>query len=324
MLPSPGVPPTTAPDEEKLMATRKVLAIPGTDGTVTKVPYFEIVGAKPGPHFTIIAGIHGAEYSSIAAARKFVAEVDAAEVTGRITVMPIVNILAFWARAPFVIPVDFQNLNRAFPGNPDGSFTDVYAFHIFEKIIRGSDYLLDMHAGDIPEALEPFTIFEESAVEEKALSMAKAYGIKHIVRQKAAGLVVAGSTSVAASAIGIPAIIAESGENGILDPAAVKLHLAGLRNLARTLGVLLGAPSTSAEQILYEGWNWLRAERAGWWQPAHKPGASVSVGELLGTLGDPWGEEFVEIKAPQNGTILFQTSSPAVSKDGILVGLALR
>ena len=50
-----------------------------------------------------------------------------------------------------------------------------------------------MHAGDIPKTLEPFTIFEESAVEDKALWMAKAYGIKHIVRQKAAGLVVAGS-----------------------------------------------------------------------------------------------------------------------------------
>lgn len=305
------------------MATKKVLAIPGTDGTVIEVPYFEIVGEKSGPHFTVIAGIHGAEYSSIAAARKFIAEIDKKEVIGQITVMPIVNVLAFWARTPFVIPVDFQNLNRAFPGKEDGSFTDIYAFHIFENIIRGSDHLVDMHAGDIPEALEPFTIFEESTVEEKSLEMAKAYGIKHIVRQRSAGLVVAGSTSVAASAIGIPAIIAESGENGILDPAAVETHLLGLRNLARTLGVLTGDPMLTSEHILYAGWNWLRAEQAGWWQPAHKPGASVKAGDLLGTLGDPWGEEFVEIKAPQDGTVLFQTSSPAVSKDGILVGLAL-
>ena len=109
------------------MATRKVLTIPGPDGSKTEVPYFEIVGKKPGPHLTVIAGIHGAEYSSIAAARQFVAEINDSEVIGRITVMPIVNVLAFWARTPFVIPVDFQNLNRAFPGNPDGSFTDIYA-----------------------------------------------------------------------------------------------------------------------------------------------------------------------------------------------------
>ncbi|MBI3429101.1 MAG: succinylglutamate desuccinylase/aspartoacylase family protein [Actinobacteria bacterium] len=305
------------------MITREVLSIPGPDGSVIDIPYFEIVGAKPGLHLTVIAGIHGAEYSSIAAAREFVAEINDEEVMGRITVMPIVNILAFWARVPFVIPVDNLNLNRSFPGNEHGSFTEIYAFHVFEKIIRGSDYLLDMHAGDIPEALEPFSIFEESDVEDKSLQMAKAYGIKHIVRQRAAGLVVAGSTSAAASVIGIPAIIAESGENGILDQAAVQLHLVGLRNLARTLGVLTGEPWSAREHISYDGWNWLRAERAGWWQPSHKPGAVVRAGELLGTMSDPWGERFAEIKAPQDGTVLFQTSSPAVSKDGILVGLAL-
>ena len=302
---------------------QRVLSIPGPNGSITEVPYFEFIGEKPGPHLTVIAGIHGAEYSSIAAARQFVSELNHMQVIGHITVMPIVNVLAFWARVPFVIPVDSQNLNRVFPGKQDGSFTDVYAFHIFENIIKGSDYLVDMHAGDIPEALEPFTIFEESAVEDKALQMAKSYGIKHIVRQRASGLVVAGSTSVAASAIGIPAIIAESGENGILDQVAVELHLVGLRNLARTLGVLTGKPSPTSEHILYEGWSWLRAEKAGWWQPTHKPGATVKAGELLGTLQDPWGEDLVEIKAPLDGTILFQTSSPAVSKDGILVGLAL-
>lgn len=306
------------------MITRQVLSIPEPSGSGIDIPYFEIVGPKPGPHLTVIAGIHGAEYSSIAAARQFVAEINDQEVIGHITVMPIVNILAFWARAPFVIPVDHQNLNRAFPGNPEGSFTEIYAFHIFEKIIKGSDYLLDMHAGDIPEALEPFSIFEESSVEKKSLWMAQAFGIKHIVRQRAAGLVVAGSTSATASAIGIPAMIAESGENGILDPVAVKLHLSGLRNLARTLGVLTGEPSSEHKYIVYDGWNWLRAERAGWWQPAHKPGAVVNEGDLLGTMSDLWGDCFAEIKAPQDGTVLFQTSSPAIIKDGILVGLALR
>jgi predicted deacylase len=305
------------------MTIKKVLSIPGVDGAVTEVPYFEFVGEQPGPHLTVIAGIHGAEYSSIAAAREFVEELDPTQVIGRITVVPIVNVLAFWARSPFVIPVDSQNLNRAFPGRADGSFTDIYAFHIFENFIKGSDFLLDMHAGDIPEALEPFTIFEESPVEERSLWMAKSYGIKHIVRQKAAGLVVAGSTSVAASAIGIPAIIAESGENGILDPIAVARHLDGVRNLARTVGVLKGEPFQAPEHILYASWNWLRAGHAGWWQPAHKTGAVVLAGELLGTLGDPWGTELLEIRAPQDGTVLFQTSSPAVFRDGILVGLAL-
>jgi predicted deacylase len=302
---------------------RKVLSIPGSDGPGIDIPYFEFQGEKPGPHLTVLAGIHGAEYSAIAAARKFIFGLENFEITGRITVVPIVNILAFWQRSPFVIPVDNQNLNRAFPGKPDGSFTERYAYRVFEEFIRPADFLLDMHAGDIPESLEPFTIFEESSVEEQSLAMARSYGIKHIVRQSQASLVVAGSTSATASAIGIPAIIAESGENGILDPIAVERHLVGVRNLAQSLGILSGQPIVIGESILYQGWNWLRAEKAGWWQPAQITGTNVKAGDLLGTLGDVWGDSVEEIRAPQDGNVLFQTSSPAVIQSGILVGLAL-
>jgi predicted deacylase len=305
------------------MINREVLSIPGPRGSGIDIPYFDLIGSTPGPHLTVLAGIHGAEYSSIAAAKKFIAEVKDEELIGRITVVPIVNILAFWARVPFVIPVDHENLNRAFPGNQYGSFTEIYAFHIFEKFIKGSDFLLDMHAGDIPESLEPFTIFEESAVEEKSLMMAKAYGLKHIVRQRAAGLVVAGSTSATAASVGIPAITAESGQNGILDPQAVDRHLAGLINLCRTLGVLSGKPWADREHKIYDGWNWLRAEKAGWWQPTKDTGEIVKAGELLGTLSDLWGDVFAQVISPQDGIVLFQTSSPAVSENGILVGLAL-
>ena len=305
------------------MAAKQILSIPGPDGSGIEIPYYEYGTSNLGPHLTVFAGIHGAEYSSIAAARRFVSELKDDEVIGRLTVVPIVNVLSFWARTAFFIPVDNQNLNRAFPGKLNGSFTDVYAFHIFEKFIRNTDYLLDMHAGDIPESLEPFTIFEESSVEIKALAMARSYGIKHIVRQRQEGLVVAGSTSASAAAIGIPAIVAESGENGILEPDAVELHIRGLQNLARTLGVLNGEPFVEALHILHDGWSWLRAERAGWWEPAHKTGTDVKAGDILGTLGDVWGDGYTEIRAPQDGTVLFQTSSPAVSENGILVGLAL-
>ena len=270
-----------------------------------------------------MAGVHGAEYSAIAAARKFILELGNYEITGRITVVPIVNILAFWQRSPFVIPVDNQNLNRAFPGKLDGTFTEKYAYRVFEKFIRPTDFLLDLHAGDIPESLEPFTIFEESVVEVQSLAMAESYGIRNIVRQPQAGLVVAGSTSATASAIGIPAIIAESGENGILDPVAVERHLIGVRNLAMSLGILSGQPIVMSESILYQGWNWLRAEKAGWWQPAQKTGSTIKVGDLLGTLSEVWGDSSEAIRAPQAGKVLFQTSSPAVIQDGILVGLAL-
>jgi predicted deacylase len=302
--------------------TRSTLSVPGTDGL--DVPYFDIRGDRDGPQLTVLAGVHGAEYSSIAAAREFVLALDPAEVRGRIIVVPVVNVSAFWARTPFVVPADGLNLNRQFPGDPAGSASQVLAERVFSSLVVGSDFLVDLHAGDIPEALVPFTIYEESAVEAASRELALAYGLAHCVRQPAAARTVAGSTCAAAADAGIPAIVAEAGQNGLVQPSAVDLHLTGLRNLARSVGVLDGdaVPVVPVEQ--HDGWHWLRTEAAGWWQPARPVGATVQQGEVLGLVGDVWGDAVTEIVSPDAGTVLFLTTSPAVSADGLLLGLARR
>ncbi|SDI60044.1 succinylglutamate desuccinylase/aspartoacylase family protein [Nonomuraea jiangxiensis] len=301
------------------MISRRTLEIPQLD---LAIPYFDVQGREDGPRLTVLSGVHGAEYASIAAVREFVRGLDASAVKGRIVLVPVVNVPGFWARVPFVVPPDGENLNRSFPGDPAGTYTRVLAHHVFERFVLGSDYLVDMHAGDVPEALEPFTIFEESPVEAASLELATAFGLGHIVRQAAAARTVAGSTCAAAADAGIPAIIAESGQNGLLDRAAIDRHLAGLTNLARSIGVLDGEPWPLRGARRHEGWHWLRTERAGWWEPAVSVGESVPAGGLLGTVADVWGEVFAEVRAPEAGTPLFLTSSPAVSADGLLLGLA--
>jgi uncharacterized protein len=301
------------------MTARQTLSVPGLD---LDIPYFEIQGRGDGPRLTVVAGVHGTEYTSIAAVREFVRGVNADEVSGSITLVPVVNVPAFWARSPFVVPVDGENLNRAFPGDAGGGYTQKLAHHVFTSFVLGSDYLVDLHAGDLPEALEPFTIFEESPVEAASRELALAYGAGHMVRQAATARTVAGSSCAAAADAGIPAIIAESGQNGLVDRAAVDQHLAGLTNIARTIGVLAGAPTPMPEPRFHEGWHWLRTDRAGWWRPAVVTGEPVRAGQLLGTVSDVWGDVFAEVVAPEAGTPLFLTTSPAVAADGLLLGLA--
>lgn len=303
------------------MISRQDLDITGL-GNGLQIPYFDIRGEQDGPRLTVLAGVHGAEYASIAAAREFVSTLDVTAVSGRIIVVPVVNVPAFWARSAFVVPADGKNLNRSFPGDPAGSYSEVLAHHVFQQLVLGSDCLVDMHAGDLPEALEPFTIYEQSAVESSSRELALAYGLAHCVRQPAAARTVAGSICAAAADAGIAAIVAESGENGLMQRAAIDVHLAGLRNLARFVGVLAGDPEPARPIQQHEGWHWLRTEREGWWQPAVATGSSVEGGDLLGTVSDVWGDVFAEIHAPEAGTLLFLTTSPAVGADGLLLGLA--
>jgi predicted deacylase len=281
-----------------------------------------VVGAEPGPHLTVIAGIHGTEYTSIAAAREFARGLDAGPIAGTVTVVPIVNVPAFWARSPFVVPIDGNNLNRSFPGDSAGTAAQMLAHQVTENFIKGSDYLLDLHAGDLPEALEPFALYDESPVEDRSRRLALAYGLGHVVRQASAGRTVGGSTSAIAADLGIPAITAESGQQGVLDRPSVERHLAGLANVLRLLGIVDG-PVTESTPVEHEGWLWLRTEKAGWWQPAVDVGAPVGAGEVLGTVSGLLGEDEVEILAPADGVPLFITSSPAVLDDGLLMGLAL-
>jgi uncharacterized protein len=307
--------------------SRRTLHVGGLSGGDLEIPYVDVRGAADGPHVTVLAGVHGAEYTSIAAVRRLARTLDEQVVAGRVTAVPVVNLLSFWARSPFVVPTDGKNLNRSFPGDPAGTDAEVLAHRLFETFVVGSDRLLDLHAGDLPEALEPFAMYEESAVEEVSRELALAYGLGHVVRQTSAVRTVSGSTCAAAADIGVPAIVAESGQNGLLDPRAVDRHLTGLTNVLRHLGVLAGAAvpgETLAGRaaVEHEGWHWLRTPGAGWWEPAVPVGAEVEAGELLGTVEELLGDVVHEVRAPEAGVLLFLTTSPAVTVDGLLLGLA--
>ena len=289
-----------------------------------RIPYVDLVGrAGDGPHLTVIAGVHGTEYTSIAAARELASTVRPAELRGRLTVVPVVNLPAFWARSPFVVPLDGKNLNRSFPGDPAGTAAERIAAAVTERFIKGSDYFIDLHAGDLPEALEPFALWDESPVEERARALAVVYGLGHVVRQSSANRTVGGSTSAIAADLGIPAITAESGECGVLDRPSVERHLRGLRNVLRHLGMADGAPEQLPAPVEHHSWVWLTTETEGWWQPAVETGADVVAGDLLGTVAPVLGGEPTEIRAPEAGVPLFITSSPAVLAGGLLMGLAL-
>src|SRR3954468_23592429 len=98
---------------------RTTIALNGLD-----VPAFELTGAHDGPSLSLIGGVHGCEYSSIAAVIKTMRELDPAQLSGRLTAVPAASMESFARLSPFVVPADGKNLNRAFPGDPGGTYTD--------------------------------------------------------------------------------------------------------------------------------------------------------------------------------------------------------
>jgi uncharacterized protein len=287
-----------------------------------ELPCFEAVGASGGPHLCLLSGIHGGEYSSIAAVIRFMNALDTSELRGRITAVPIVSMPSFRARTAFVMPQDGKNLNRCFPGSLDGTFSDVLARHVFDELIAPSDFMLDLHGGDMVEALEPFSLYDESAVEEQARGLAIAFGLRYVVRSTPSEAPIGGTTTGAAAAAGVPAVIAEVGGCGLLEEDAVRMHLDGLANALRHLGMLPGDVTPAREDMRSVGrFVWLRSMDEGWWEPDVRAGDGVRAGSSLGTVRNLFGDPIERIPAPEDGVVLFLTTSPAVTADGLLLGL---
>lgn len=296
-----------------------------------EVPSIELTGARDGPALTVIAGVHGCEYAPMAAVRQWAAGLAGRELRGTVRAVPVLNLPSFRARSPFVIPEDGKNLNRCFPGDPAGTIADRLAYAAFTELITGADAVIDAHAGDLPEALEPFAMYDAGPNEDRARELAEAYGLGYVIRQqRGPDRVVAGTTSSAAAELGIPAIIAEAGGCGIVDDGAVRLHVRGLDRVLAALEMADDpAPGQAGDEVpppaRLSRFLWLRSAEDGWWQPAVRPGQMVAQDQLLGTVSTIDGARTVQsVTAPAGGVLMFITSSPAVEAGGLLLGLGAR
>ena len=303
---------------------RRTLSLAGLE-----VPVIELTGAADGPRLTVLAGVHGCEYAPMAAVRRWARALAGRELRGRIRAVPVLNLPAFRARTPFLVPDDGKNLNRCFPGNPDGTLADRLAHAAFTQLILGSDALVDAHAGDMVEALEPFALYDAGPSEARSLELATAYGLGYVIRQEPGpDRAVGGTTSTAAAELGIPAIIAEAGGCGLVEAAAVDAHVRGLDRVLALLG-MASDPAAEAGQARPPArlgrFLWLRSTGEGWWEPAVRPGEQVAEGQVLGTVSSLDGAEVRQtVTAPAPGVPMFITSSPAVAADGLLLGLGAR
>ena len=302
------------------MVERRTIVFPDPRLRDIEHPAYEARGARDGPHVALIGGVHGCEYSSIAAVNRFMHELDTSGLAGSITAVPIVSMESFRQRSPFVVPADGKNLNRSFPGAYDGSYTDALARSIFDHIIEPADVLLDLHGGDMVEALEPFAIYDASPHEDTTHAIALAFGLPYVVRQELDESGLGGMTSSAAARAGIPAVIAEAGGCGQLEEAATAMLVEGVRNVLRHLEMLPGEPAQPRSRFVGR-FVWLRASQDAWWQPVVAAGDEVAEGQLVGTLRTLYGDVLEELRAPRGGVVLFLTTSPAVRADGPLLGL---
>jgi predicted deacylase len=289
-------------------------------GVTVRMPVVVVNGKADGPVFAVTAGVHGAEYPGIEAAIRLSRTLDPAEVRGAVIIVPVVSVPAFQRRSIYVNPLDGVNFNRVCPGNPVGTITEMMAALLFQNVIAQADYLIDLHGGDMIEALIPFTLYYKSGnpeVDSVSKAMADAYGIPIIL----GNTVLRGGTYGAAAAMGKPAILTEAGGQGLLDEASTQAHVRGVLNVLKRFGALVGTPEPSPTPTYYDRFVWLAAEQECVYYPKVTVGQQVQEGDLLAEFTDLFGDKLGELRSPVSGPVLFLVTSPAMNKSDPLMAI---
>jgi predicted deacylase len=280
---------------------RHFVTLPGSALRDEPRPVVTITGAKPGPLLFINAGVHGGEYPAIEAVIRLGKTLDPAAIAGTVILMPVLNLPAFRTRTPFVCPVDNVNPNRVFPGDPNGSYSEQMVHALVNEFVAHADAWLDLHGGDIPEALVPFSICRGGSepVDVKSKEMAMAFGLPYVLAVSKPVQTAKGSSSYAAGAArGVPSVLAEAGGVGQLHEDAVELLVAGVHRVLAHLGMIAGRTDDTSATIpaVFTSFEWLYAKRAGMFYTRVSPGDLVEAGGEVGTIGDLFGDQLESVR----------------------------
>ncbi len=305
------------------------LEVPAGVDSGTRVPITVARGSRPGPTVALVAGTHGAEVAPVVALQRVRAMLDPTALRGTVLLVHVANLPSFLKRTVYYSPVDGKNLNRVYPGKPDGTVSERIAHVITREIINRADYLVDMHSGDGNETLRPYAYWGRLGLDARADSlageMARAWGNDYVVIDTARPRDLRASvyTQNTAHLRGKPAITTEAGALGIAAEEMVQRNVRGVFHLLRHLGMLHGGAEAVGPTVYFDRTEVLRSPATGIWYPRVEPDRLVHAGALIGVVTDFFGQTVAEIRAPFAGVVLYVIATPAMS-EGEPVGMVAR
>ncbi len=271
-----------------------------------------VVKNGDGPTVLLMAGNHGDEYEGQVVLSNLIRALQPEQVQGRVIILPAANLPAAMAGTR-LSPIDQGNLNRAFPGDPQGTPTSAIAHYIDSVLYPMADYLHDLHSGGSSLRYLPFCSMRKSgddAVDERQLAALRAFGAPlSLVWAYSAENRLAGT---AAARRGVVALGGEFGGGGDVNRANLAMLDRGLENFLRFTGVLVAqsgpeAPTVPMRLMQIGGRNhYVYATEAGLLEPLVDLGDEVKEGQVAGQI------HFVDNPARPPEVCFFRTAGMVV------------
>jgi predicted deacylase len=287
------------------------------------------IASGDGPRILLMAGNHGDEYEGQIALGKLIRTLEPRAIRGRLTILPAANLPAVRAGRR-TSPIDEGNLNRSFPGDPDGTPTQMMAHFIETVLMRGADWVVDVHSGGSSLMYVPTVLTRrvpEPATQARAIEAMRAigapFGLVTTTREDRTGMAAAGRQG----AIGVTT---ELGGGATVSPATVGLTERGLARLLHLAGMLRGEPpppekqptrimqSSVAEHLVY-------ATEPGLFEPLVELGATVEAGQPAARIHPfeaPWKEPET-VRFPTAGVVVCKRMPTLTERGDCLFQLAV-
>lgn len=272
---------------------------PLAGGAWLTVPVKILTGARPRPRVVAVAGVHGDEAEGILALFDYWHECDPGELDGTVVLVPVANPLAFAAHARRS-PVDGLDLNRTFPGRPDGTVSERLAHWLLHEIVAGADFLFTLHSWFATGSVVHYV--EYPAGTSPLARQSREAGVAAGFRRLRASGWPDGALVSAANALGVPGLEAEIGGRGISTAENRAAYVDHLRRLLQHLGVLRGVPPPNPAPEFY-GRAHLTAPASGLLRRRARLGDVVASGMCLATIHDLHGGLVAELRAPHAGLV---------------------
>jgi len=268
----------------------------GRDGTQVGLPVAVVNGADPGKTLYVQAASDGDELNGVGVLQRVLPRLDPGELAGTVLAVGVVNYHGFQV-AEHRNPIDDTKLNRAYPGDSEGTSSERIAAATFD-VATEADVVLDLHQGSTSRMIDECRVRcgRRHRLHDQCLELARVFGAGHILDQKGPD----GQLARAGPDEGVPTVDPELGGSVGWDEGSIRTGVEGVFNVLRYFDFLTGnrepTPQTRAGGFTQYG-----APLGGLVTLEKALGDPVEAGEDLYAITTVFGEEKARVTADEDG-----------------------
>jgi N-alpha-acetyl-L-2,4-diaminobutyrate deacetylase len=298
---------------------------------VVQIPIVSVKNGS-GPTVLLTGGVHGDEYEGPIAISRLARTLDPARVQGRVIMIPAFNIPAV-LNDTRLSPVDNRDINRCFPGNARGTFSEMLAHFLDGFVLPYADVSVDLHTAGHSMDAAPSTNMHyvaDAGIRDKTMALAAAFGAPF--NTVFWGVDEGATFTSCVERRGILSIGTELGGWGRVSVEGVRIARRGIDNVLRHMGIIEGTPDTvqrdgtagTRHMMVRDPAAYSFTPAAGTFEPVHVAGQQVRAGEPAGWLHfvEDVDHEPIEIRYAKDG-YLWMAAGPGRVARGDVVAVVM-